>query len=854
MLHSKNRTKLFYDAWTSTLLLATSLISPVSLGANCPNPVTGDCTVGVGNSGYTIADTATLTLAGADIDGSVLIDPNITATLSFTTSQQITGAISAVNDTGVLVIQTPSNITSTIVNGISNLANISLTGSGTIIADNSLGAETFNSGDNATLTLDSLTVNVSGKNAQLFAFAVDAGNATVALGNSHVTVNNVSGQVYAFTAQAGNATLTLDNGSVNLPQSNNQLYAFAAQAGNATVTLNNGSVSIPNGQLYAFGANTGNATLTLGNVNVTMAGGNLYAFQSAAGNATVTLGNGNINIPGNDIYAHTNIGNATLIAGGGQISAQNLYTTAITSGNATTTLGSGPIVLSGDLGSYSNSIGTLTIGTGAVTTSTLFANASPPVVNLTIGLGGLTVTGKNFTLANHNTLVFNLDGAVPNATLFNFPNCRLTLDVGSTISAENVPYVTQTLTLASANMFTDNGATYIPISVPGLTGTWTHNANKIQLHVNYTGTNIANNAIYSNTIGIGGALSQLNLNALSAELLQIFNSINLASSNPAAMNNALAALAPLVDGSTVGIWNLQTLLTNLLLEGYGQPQEQRYYIAGDSQEEHHLWVAGLGTHLNQQMRQNVAGYRGSLEGVALGADTLYDAGNVGIALDISNLTLDANISPSTTHVNHYAIDLYGRYAFIDGVLSGGYNQYHSTRNIYFGTVSISPQADYHAWQVDALVRAGFDYDACFVNIHPFVLTQYDYLTLQQYTETNAGTANQSVASADYDQFLVGAGVGLAHTWECDRVTIQPDLYANILYALKNATMQTSSQFVGGGPAFITQGFTPSRTQYHLGAEISLISQGGWDTRLGYDAQIQNDFLAQSAFFRWCYSY
>lgn len=209
-------------------------------------------------------------------------------------------------------------------------------------------------------------------------------------------------------------------------------------------------------------------------------------------------------------------------------------------------------------------------------------------------------------------------------------------------------------------------------------------------------------------------------------------------------------------------------------------------------------------------------------------------------------------------MHHYTLNLYSRYNeiwksfFIDGLLTGGYNQYKGLRNISYGTVAISPQAKYHGWQADVIARTGLDYNFHCVQFTPYLIAQYDYLNLQGYSETGAGSANQTVQGTSFDQFLMGVGFNIGKTWDCEQISVQPHLFATYLYAVKNATMQTTSQFFGSGPAFVTTGATPPSSQYHLGGEFTLVSQKNWDTSVGYGAQIENDFLAQTGFLRWSY--
>lgn len=889
MQDTKYHLPFLYAAYTTTLLL-TATCSSICYAANCiGNTITIDCTAAPGNTGYTFLDSATLTMNGADVgftgvpNQSITLNPDVTGTLLFLSTQQITGLTSGDTST-ILGINIPNSTTANF-NASASAGNVLISGDGNLALNNSSNSSLISglyafttSGADASLTLQNTNVTVTDSNPDfeqasgLIAATCFNGSATLILGSGDVTATALTTSVQYVRGIAaissilapgqGNATLIGGSGTVNAFQ----IGAWGLGTGTTSVILGTGTVNTQ--FLFAENDNVGNVIIDTQSapVNVT---GNMYA-NSANGNIDILLGSSPTIVNG-FFYAQANgPGDINILTGNGGLTVGGNMFASISDANNTAAINfQGPASISGDLGVYSTGasdtgIGLLSIGQNAVTSGTLFAYGLNPLYSnsLNIGLGGLTVNSQGFTLRNADSLTFDLNHAIPAAPLLNLTNVvgnTLTLISESTVSVQNPSFVTQTLTLAQApaGLTSEIGVNYI--NVPNFITTWSSANNQIVLNLIYNGSNIIDNSDRSNTMGIGAALSQMNLNNLSGELLEIFDSINLASNNPTALNNALAATAPLVDASTVAVWSHQTALNNLLLNHMittPQASNERHYSAGDCEDQaRRVWIAVLGSHLNQQLRNQIPGYRGNIGGVVFGGEILGENGYAGIAADLSELHLHANVSPSTTHVNHYAVDLYGRYddligsVFVDGILAGGYNQYHGSRNVAYGTVAISPYAKYNGWQVDALGRAGIDYETCLFRISPYIIAEYDYLATRDYTETGAGTANQSVNGAHYDQFLMGAGFNFEQTWNCNQIAVQPNLNATYLYALKNATMQAISQFVGSGPAFATIGATPARSQYLLGAALTFIYQENLETTFIYQTQIENNFLAQTGFIR-----
>lgn len=821
------RPTIYKSLYTTMLLLATGIYSSISYAVSCGPVITSDCTTTAGNTGYTFANTATLSIiddVGATAGQSITIDSGATATLSFLNSQGVTGITSGADNTS-MAIDTPSSITATFFANAS-AGNVSLSGDGIL----------FMRGNN------------------LYATTAIQGDATFLGGTGAITSAFQFGSVVAGT---GNANVLLNSGTIGA----NYLHA-ESNSGNVVVNTGNTTVDLNNGNFYSVADGNGNVSVTLGNAPTTITNGGFYAQAFGVGDTSVTVGNGKL--------------------------TANYLSSGVAGTNNTATLNiQGPAVITYDIGVSNTTtanvgFGTLITGLSPITSGTIFFSiiSGRPLFanNITLGMGGLTVTGTipggfpipytGFTLRATDTLTFDFNNTIPTKPFLNFlaaTNNTITFDTGSTIGVVNPPYVTQTIVLAQAptGLTSAPGVNYLN-NIPGFMLNWFPTNTQLLLNLIYTGSNITQKADRSNTIGIAEAISQMNLNTLSGELLDIFNSINDAARDTSNndFNNALAATAPLVDNSVLSIWVQQAEVNKLLLRNTITAPisvNEQGVSSGDTTPAcHRVWATALGSHLNQQLRNQIPGYRGNVGGVIFGGETMGETSYVGIAGDISTLRLDADVSPSTTHVNHYAVDVYGHREdilgpfFVDGILTGGYNHYRGSRNVDYGTVSIFPQAKYTGWQVDAFGRLGVNYETCLATITPLILAEYDFLSTSGYTETGAGTANQTINAANFNQFLMGAGLNLGQTWEGNEVIVQPNLYAAYLYALSNATMQLSSAFVGGGPAFVTTGATPPRSQYHLGAELALISLENWDTTLSYDAQIESEFLAQSGFIRWRY--
>lgn len=595
------------------------------------------------------------------------------------------------------------------------------------------------------------------------------------------------------------------------------------------------------GMAASGGTNGGNGS-SLGEDIFIQAGGGL-SFQidgtltllnpiegagSASGPGVIKSGSGIVNLNGVNTYlGNTFIQSGTLNLNGSVTGDTTIESGGTLSGSATV---ADNIYNNGTLSPGNNSIGTMN-------STNLFQSAT------SVYIVDLDATGDSDEIITSGSV--QIGGSL-------------------IVIPENFNYTSSpTYTIISSGTGITGTFSSVTNAMPGFTTNWFIENNQLLLNLIYTGSNITANANRSDTIGVATALSQMTFNTLSGDLLEIFNAINQLSNNPTAMNNALAATAPIVDHSVLAVWNEQQFINHILLsqsrlaENATMNTRTQGYSAGDRGDDpSHLWANVWSNHFNQQMRQQIPGYTGNAGGILVGGDIAVEWGNVGWAADISRLHFNGHVSPSTTRVDHYALDLYGRYAFadhffIDSIIAGGYNRYKSSSNVVYGNVNISPQSAYYGWQLDILARGGMNYEVFHVEATPYILAEFDYLNLSSYKQMNAGTANQMVLSQDFDQFLLGVGIELTQVFKCERVIIQPDVYGNYLYAIKNATMQTTSQFAAG-PAFVTMGATPPRSKYQFGAEIKFISYDDWDATFSYDVQIEDDFIAQGGYVRWRY--
>ncbi len=349
------------------------------------------------------------------------------------------------------------------------------------------------------------------------------------------------------------------------------------------------------------------------------------------------------------------------------------------------------------------------------------------------------------------------------------------------------------------------------------------------------------------------------------------------------LNAALTSLAPIVDtsfkeegfGHETIVYNS---IENRLITLFHQKPSLTAYAAGDLFCKGGAWVTSFGQDVNEATRDAIPGYRYAMWGVAIGADTAYNENVIiGAAIDFANARVKNNVSPgSITIIDNFEVILYGQVSpgnplFVNWLTSLGYNDYASDRNINFKTVRLTAASRYHGWQFGSQADLGYDitfddlYTIPFVDkccltqsslhVTPLVSLNFSYLDFNTYTETGAGTASQTIDSPGFSMLLGSIGVQLAQDFTSSTAFYEPEIHFRLFYDFINSTIETTSQFTGGGPDFFTLGAKPPPGSWNIGASLTTMSEVvGLVFTVSYDYNHKTDYSSNSGFLRLRYEW
>ncbi len=761
--------------------------------------------------------TASTAFAAAASVGNAVSD---TVTISYTTpiqtSNTTAGVVSIQGGANVIVTAGAAVQISNTSHGASTDAGVNIdTGSriesdhaaGTILlADDTASLDTVsivNSGTIINTATNGTAIRIDEQNEAGNDIAVEITNnrtisGSVVVGDGGLTyVGNNATQNGSITAGSGADEVTLNGGSmtgnINLGDGANELNVngatltgnYTGGAGADIVTLNNATVT---GDLNGGGAAD---QLIINGSRTFTTGGTISAFET-------------VNFKTNTVLNHSLSGaTTTTVDAGKSVTANAAANFGALTNNGTLTIAAGESV---DVTTYA---GTGTVGINVGSSNT--ADVGLLKVN-----SGVLATGTSVTIN-----VASNAGFIANGTSY-------------TIATGNNAHGDVSLTSTANGVYrysaADNGNDELVLTI-----------NRVSTSSVVEG---ADNKAAANVLDALGAGAKGEL----ATLQGVIGS----QSNAAGVQQVLESLTPSIDGAGVASVNFAVDTGNQVSNRLASVRGNGYGVAtGDAMSSRHMWAQGFGSTVKQDDKGGARGYDADSTGASIGidTDTLVDGVTTGIAVTYGKSTVDSNAAGNaSTDIDTYAATLYGSRVmdngvFVNGQLGAGYNKYEMERNIA-GVGQTKGDTD--GLQASAKLETGKDFAFGGATLTPLASLQYTYLDMDSYTETGAGGASLRVNPDAMS--TVDAGVGGEASYAIplsDGGTLKPSVRAKYVYRMGDDSMATTSQFVGGGTAFDTNGIKADRSSVNLGAGLLLTTVGGTDVSLNYDADIRSSLTGHT---------
>lgn len=658
------------------------------------------------------------------------------------------------------------------------------------------------SGTTAGLIVDGTgSITVTGN-----AISIDSGIDTLSVGAAENSITIQTGGVITGTTNgilaAGDASATVINNAGTINGGSNSAIDLSAMTTNGSTLTNSGTIS-------------GTVTLSGQADTITLNGGTINgAFDGGAGTDALTV-TGDFTTGGTftGVEGFT-VSNSSTLAIGHTVTGA---ATVNVNGDSTLDLNT-DLTLSGALTQAADS--TVSVNAGSTLTAASYSPTSGAIYN--VGVSG-TTTG-----------LLTLSGAAVDFT-----------NVSVTVTTEAAVADGTSLTIATGNAGATIGG---QVSETSFLYDYTLLVDGNNVDMTVSRTSLATVATSDETAGAAATLEALGTSG-NTELDAIQTSLGNATT-AAAVQDILESVTPAVGGATTAAMDATAGVTGNVDSRMAEARSaQRGMAAGDMMAEGHMWVKAYGQSAEQDTLDNKDGYDASSYGISFGADRadLVEDAVVGLAFSYGDANVDSDAGNSAeTDANTYQLTLYGNRdlgngLYMDGQVGVGYNEYETTRSVGGNTA----KGDFDGMQYTAKVGVGKVVEQDGWTLNPFGSLQYAFAKTDEYTETGAGGANLTVDTADYDTLTLAVGAKASYDMMSGDTLFRPNAAATVLYNVKHDTAEATSNFVGGGTSFETTGLETSRTGLRLGTGLDIISNGGVEFNVNYDADIRDEYLSHT---------
>lgn len=274
-----------------------------------------------------------------------------------------------------------------------------------------------------------------------------------------------------------------------------------------------------------------------------------------------------------------------------------------------------------------------------------------------------------------------------------------------------------------------------------------------------------------------------------------------------------------------------------------------------------LWVNGIGAYARNKDQANSAyraekfnghyaqhsGFTARTFGAVAGAE--YQVNNevlVGLAGTYLRRDVEMTLDPARAKIDLFAGSAYIGYrgdAFWVGFSGGyGYGSIDQTRQLTWqlggqnGTFNRTAKADYAAHSVYAMGSTGYRIDLGQTTLEPFANLYWGRTWVDGYTETGAGSANQTVAGKTVDTLSSGLGLRAAWAVALDGGTLTPEISGMWLRRWVAPEQRAVGKMIAA-----TQGHDVAlpgadRDAAVVGAGLGFASVDAWAMNLGYQLE------------------
>ncbi|ABC77343.1 autotransporter outer membrane beta-barrel domain-containing protein [Syntrophus aciditrophicus] len=271
-----------------------------------------------------------------------------------------------------------------------------------------------------------------------------------------------------------------------------------------------------------------------------------------------------------------------------------------------------------------------------------------------------------------------------------------------------------------------------------------------------------------------------------------------------------------------------------------------------------IWARVYGNVGDRDGNDVTTEYDYNMGGLAIGFDRkITNILLLGFSVGLSGGKLDMNDLTESSKINSWHGSLYGSCTkgawYMDGILAYGYNRYDTSRDISFGAVDKTADAEYDGHIVGAYMEAGYKLKLNTINITPMASFQASHLTRDDFTEDNAGVLSLDGDSENADSLLGTLGIKVNRDFVVNAATITPEVRIKWLHEFSNDDYMLDTAFAGAPAApFTIRGDHPDRDRVAFGVGLNADMKNNSSLFLAYDANFSGEYTEHVGSLGWRY--
>lgn len=261
-----------------------------------------------------------------------------------------------------------------------------------------------------------------------------------------------------------------------------------------------------------------------------------------------------------------------------------------------------------------------------------------------------------------------------------------------------------------------------------------------------------------------------------------------------------------------------------------------------------FWMKGYGGAGDRSGDDISSRYDYKAGGIAFGYDRMAGDCLFGISAGYSKTRLSMDRLDEAGHINLYQTALYGSYRsapwYLNGIIAYGYNRYDTSRDIAFGSIARTADADYDGHTVSLYTEAGYHFKTSRnFTITPLASLQATFLNREGFTEKDAAALDLDV-DREHTQSLLGS---LGFMLKKEYGAFVPELRVRWLHEFLDNDYIVDGSFVGSPTAaFTIKTDKASRDRVAAGLGITWAAGTNLSLALAYDTTLSEGWTSHTA--------